>query len=90
LTQAEHASNVLPWFKVSEMTGAKIKYIPLDKDGRLTVENLRKTITKHTKIVAVAQVTNVLGYIAPIKELAKVAHEFGASSSAMAPNRFRI
>jgi cysteine desulfurase/selenocysteine lyase len=89
LTQAEHASNVLPWFKVSEMTGAKIKYIPLDKDGRLTVENLRKTITKHTKIVAVAQVTNVLGYIAPIKEFAKVAHEFGASSSAMAPNRFR-
>jgi selenocysteine lyase/cysteine desulfurase len=42
LTQAEHASNVLPWFKVAEMTGAKIKYIPLDKDGRLTVENLRK------------------------------------------------
>jgi len=78
LTQAEHASNVLPWFKVSEMTGAKIKYIPLDKDGRLTVENLRKTITNHTKIVAVAQVTNVLGYIAPIKDLAKVAHEFGA------------
>lgn len=78
LTQAEHASNVLPWYKVSEMTGAKIKFIPLDKDGRLTVENLRKTITKHTKIVAVAQVTNVLGYIAPIKELAKAAHEFGA------------
>lgn len=78
LTQAEHASNVLPWFKVSEMTGCKIKYIPLDKDGRLTVENLRKTITNHTKIVAVAMVTNVLGYIAPIKELAKAVHEFGA------------
>jgi cysteine desulfurase / selenocysteine lyase len=78
LTQAEHASNVLPWYKVSEMTGAKIGFIPLDKDGRLTPENLRKVITKHTKIVAVAQVTNVLGYIAPIKELAKVAHEFGA------------
>jgi cysteine desulfurase/selenocysteine lyase len=78
LTQAEHASNVLPWYKVAEMTGAKIRFIPLDKDGRLTAENLRKTITNHTKIVAVAQVTNVLGYIAPIKELAKVAHEFGA------------
>jgi cysteine desulfurase/selenocysteine lyase len=78
LTQAEHASNVLPWYKVSEMTGAKIKFIPLDKDGRLTVENLRKTITKKTKVVAVAQITNVLGYIAPCKELAKVTHEFGA------------
>lgn len=78
LTQAEHASNVLPWFKVAEMTGAKISYIPLDKDGRLTVENLKKTISSHTKIVAVAEVSNVLAYIAPIKELAKVAHEHGA------------
>jgi len=78
LTQAEHASNVLPWFKVSEMTGCKIGYIPLDKDGRLTVENLRKVISHKTKIVAVAHVTNVLGYIADAKGLAKVAHEFGA------------
>jgi cysteine desulfurase / selenocysteine lyase len=78
LTQAEHASNVLPWYKVAEMTGAKIGFIPLDKDGRLTVDNLRKVISKKTKIVAVAHVTNVLGYIAPIKELAKVAHEYGA------------
>ncbi len=78
LTQAEHASNVLPWFKVSEMTGCKIGYIPLDKDGRLTVENLRKVISHKTKIVAVAHVTNVLGYVADAKGLAKVAHEFGA------------
>ncbi|MCI2111765.1 MAG: SufS family cysteine desulfurase [Bacilli bacterium] len=78
LTQAEHASNVLPWYKVSEMTGAAIKFIPLDKDGRLTVDNLRKVITDRTKIVAIAHVTNVLGYIAPAKELAKVAHAHGA------------
>ena len=78
ITQAEHASNVLPWFKVREMTGCKVNYIPLDKEGRLTVENLRKTITKKTKIVAVAHVTNVLGYIIDIKSIAKVVHEFGA------------
>lgn len=78
LTQAEHASNVLPWFKVAEMTGAVIRYIPLDKDGRLTVENLKKTITPKTKLVAVAHITNVLGYIAPVKELAKVVHAYGA------------
>lgn len=78
LTEAEHASNVLPWYKVHEMTGAMIKFIPLDEEGRLTPENLRKTITKKTKIVSVAMVTNVLGYIAPIKELAKICHEFGA------------
>lgn len=78
LTEAEHASNVLPWYKVHEMTGATIKFIPLDEKGRLTPENLRKTITKNTKVVSVAMVTNVLGYVAPIKELAKICHEFGA------------
>ena len=78
LTQAEHASNVLPWYKVSEMTGCKINFIPLDENGRLTVENLEKVISAKTKIVAVAHITNVLGYVAPIKELAKVAHRFGA------------
>ena len=78
LTEAEHASNVLPWFRVAEMTGCKIRYIPLDEKGRLTPENLRKTISKNTKIVAVAHVTNVLGFVVPAKELAKIAHEFSA------------
>ncbi len=78
LTEAEHASNVLPWFKVAEMTGCKIRYIPLDKEGRLTPENLSKTISEHTKIVAVAHVTNVLGFLAPVKELASIAHAHGA------------
>lgn len=78
ISEAEHASNFLPWVKVSELTGATIKFIPLNKDGRITVENLRKTINQNTKIVSLAHVGNVLGYIADIKELAKVAHEFGA------------
>lgn len=78
LTEAEHASNVLPWFKVSELTGAKIKYIPLTEEGRLTVENFKKSITKHTKVVSIAMVTNVLGFITPIKEICKIAHEYGA------------
>ncbi len=78
LTEAEHASNVLPWFKVKEVTGAKINYIPLDKDGRLTVANIKKAITKKTKIVAIAQITNVLAFKADIKEIAKVCHEYGA------------
>ena len=78
LTEAEHASNVLPWFKVAEMTGAKIKYIPLTKEGRLLPENLEKVITEHTKIVAVAHITNVLGYQADIKALAEIAHKHGA------------
>ena len=78
ISEAEHASNFLPWIKVSELTGATIKFIPLNKGGRITVESLRKTINQNTKIVSLAHVGNVLGYIADIKELAKVAHEFGA------------
>lgn len=78
LTEAEHASNVLPWFRVAEMTGAKIKYIPLTKEGRLLPENLEKVINEHTKVVSVAQVTNVLGYKNDIKALSKIAHDYGA------------
>ena len=78
LTEAEHASNVLPWFKVSETTKAKINYIPLDEAGKCTPEALRKVITKNTKVVSIAQVTNVLGFKIDIKEMAKIAHEYGA------------
>ncbi len=78
LTEAEHASNVLPWFKVKEITGCKINYIPLDEEGRLTADNLRKVINEHTKIVAVAHVTNVLGFVNDIKSITKIAHENNA------------
>lgn len=78
LTEAEHASNVLPWFKVKEMTNCKINYIPLDESGRLTIENLKKVINKHTKIIAIAQISNVLAYQNDIKEISKIAHEYGA------------
>lgn len=77
LTEAEHASNVLPWYKVKEMTGCEVNFIPLTKEGRLTVENVRKSLTEKTKIVSIAEVTNVLAYSAPIKEIAKICHENG-------------
>ncbi|MCR5491187.1 MAG: cysteine desulfurase [Bacilli bacterium] len=78
ITQAEHASNVLPWYKVAEMTGCKVGFIPLDEQGRLTPENLENAFTSSTKLVCVAHVTNVLGYVAPIKELAEICHKHGA------------
>lgn len=78
LSEAEHASNVLPWFHVAESRGAVIGYIPLTEDGKLTVDNLKKVISAKTKVVSLAQVTNVLGYNVDVKELAKVAHEHGA------------
>ena len=78
ISEAEHASNVLPWFKISELTGAKIVYVPLTEDGRITPSNLRKVISNKTKVVALAHVGNVLAYTLPVKEITKIAHEFGA------------
>ena len=78
ISEAEHASNILPWFQVAKLTGAVVKYIPFDEEGRLTVDNLKKVISKKTKIVSIANVGNVLGYITDVKGMAKVAHKFGA------------
>ena len=77
LSVAEHASNVLPWFRIAELTGALIKYVDI-VNGRILSENLRKVISNKTKIVSLAHVGNVLGYVADIKEFAKIAHEYGA------------
>jgi len=70
----EHASNTLPWFEVVKETGAIIKYIPLDRNGRITLENVQKTISDKTKIISLAEISNVLGYQVPIKEITKLAH----------------
>ncbi len=78
LSEAEHASNVLPWYKVSEMTGAKVRFIPLDEEGRLTKENLSKAMSDKVKIVSLAEVTNVLGYCLNLKEFAAIVHSHGA------------
>lgn len=78
LTEAEHASNVLPWFTVAKETGCTIRYIPLTKEGRLTPENVEKAMSEKTKIVAIAQVTNVLGYVVDIKTISKIVHKHGA------------
>lgn len=78
LTEAEHASNVLPWFTVAKETGCTIRYIPLTKEGRLTPKNVEKAMNEKTKIVAIAQVTNVLGYVVDIKTISKIVHKYGA------------
>ena len=78
IDEAEHASNSLPWFKVAEKTGAVIKFVPLNEKGRITKENLIKTLSNRTKIVALAAVTNVLGYKIDAKEFAKEIHKVGA------------
>ena len=78
LEETGHASNLLPWFKLAERTGAIIKYIDLDKEGRITAKNLQNALNSKTKIVALACVTNVLGYEIDIKEFASIIHKVGA------------
>ncbi|WP_050635239.1 aminotransferase class V-fold PLP-dependent enzyme [Candidatus Stoquefichus sp. SB1] len=77
LTVAEHASNTLPWFDVAQEVGAVVNYIELDAMGRLTLENVQKAITDQTKVIAVAEVTNVLGFHAPMKDICQYVHERG-------------
>lgn len=78
LTQMEHHSNLIPWQQVARMTGATLKYIPLQADGTVAVADIRATVTRDTKIVAMAHVSNVLGTVNPVREAAAIAHEHGA------------
>ena len=78
MSEGEHASNLLPWFKVSQMTGAKIVYVPLNEEGRLTEENLEKVMSKKTKVVSLAHVGNVMGFKLNIKKIAEICHKNGA------------
>ncbi|WP_338788542.1 cysteine desulfurase [Metabacillus sp. FJAT-53654] len=78
ITYMEHHANVIPWQQVAKVTGATLKYIPLQEDGTLDLQDVEETVTSNTKIVSVMQVSNVLGTINPIKEIAKIAHKHGA------------
>lgn len=77
LTLAEHASNTLPWFEVCEAIGCHVKYIDLDEEGKVTLDNVKKAVTEKTKIISVAQITNVMGHLAPIKKICQFAHQKG-------------
>jgi cysteine desulfurase / selenocysteine lyase len=75
--ESEHASSILPWMQASKKKGTKIDYIPLDEEGKITIENFKSVLTDQVKVVCVAMVSNVLGFIAPIKEMAKICREKG-------------
>lgn len=75
ITKTEHASNVLPWFDLANKKGIVIKYIDLDSDYHVTINNFIKSITPKTKVVSLAYITNVIGDIRPLKEISKIAHE---------------
>jgi cysteine desulfurase/selenocysteine lyase len=78
VTTMEHHSNLVPWQQLAERTGAAIRHIPITDDGVLILDALDTLLTERTKIVAFASVSNVLGTINPVAEIARRAHAVGA------------
>lgn len=77
-SELEHHSSMLPWLNVSKKTKATLKYVELNEDGRITVDAFKKVLTDKTKVVALTYVSNVMGYITPVKEIIQLAHSVGA------------
>lgn len=75
ISEAEHASNVLPWFRLANKIGAVIKYVPLDSNLHITLENVKSSVTPKTKVISLAEITNVVGDIRPIEDICKFAHD---------------
>ena len=77
-SELEHHSSMLPWLQVAKKTGAVLKYVELDQQGRITVEAFKAVLSDQTKVVALTYVSNVMGYITPVKPIIDLAHEKGA------------
>lgn len=73
----EHHSNIIPWQQACQQTGAKLRYVTL-KDGELDMDHLRSLLSSKTKFVSLAHVSNVLGGVVPIGEIAELVHQVGA------------
>ena len=78
LSVLEHHSNIVPWQLLAHRTGAKLRYIELDDQGRLVLDDLPKLLSDRTRVVAVSHVSNALGTVNPIADIARAAHEVGA------------
>ncbi|MDY0075556.1 MAG: SufS family cysteine desulfurase [Acholeplasmataceae bacterium] len=74
-SELEHHSSFLPWQVIANKTGAKLVYIPLTKEGRITIDGFNKVLNKQTKVVAITHASNVMGYVTPIQEIARLAHK---------------
>ena len=79
LSVLEHHSNIVPWQMVAEQTGAVIKVVPIDDDGRFLLDEYEKLLSPRTKMVAVTHVSNALGTIVPVREVIRLAHAHGAA-----------
>lgn len=91
MTEMEHHASLVTWQQIGKKTGADVKYIRIDKDGYLDMDHARELITDDTKMVSAVHVSNALGTVTPVSELADIAHDHGASlfvdGAQSAPNR---
>jgi cysteine desulfurase/selenocysteine lyase len=78
LTELEHHSNIVPWYLIARERGAKLDWAPVTDEGTLDLDALRSLLERGPKLVAVAHVSNVLGTVNPIAEIARLAHDAGA------------
>ena len=78
LTTLEHHANIVPWQLVAEQTGAKVRAVPMDRRGVVSLEDFAAHLTDRTRIVAVAHVSNALGTVLPVREITRLAHARGA------------
>jgi len=78
LTELEHHSNIVPWYLIARERGAELDWAPLTEEGRLDIDAFRSLLERGPKLVAVAHVSNVLGTVNPVAEIARLAHEAGA------------
>jgi cysteine desulfurase/selenocysteine lyase len=78
LSELEHHSNLVPWQLVAQRTGAKLRFLRIDDQGRLDLEPLDQVLTERTKLVSLSHVSNALGTVNPVKEIAAKAHAVGA------------
>ncbi len=78
VSELEHHSHLLPWQQLAKRKKATLKYVPLTKEGRITVESFQSVLSDKTKIVALTGVSNVMGYRTPLEPIIALAHEKGA------------
>ena len=78
LTVLEHHSNILPWQLIAQKTGAHLKYVDIDDEGRLRLDHLRSLLNDRTRVVTCGHISNALGTIHPVRQIADLAHDAGA------------
>ncbi|MCS7272786.1 MAG: cysteine desulfurase [Fimbriimonadales bacterium] len=78
VTELEHHANLLPWMRLAERRGARLRVWPITDEGTLELETLRALLNERTRLVAVSHISNVLGVITPVAEICRLAHAAGA------------